>query len=167
MHFEDEELMKINSELLVSDLMTRNIEAIARDADVAEAIRILERESVSALPVVDSHGRVCGILSKTDLLGLAYNLQSDVATLSYVSDSVRKSLTDAIAEDNQNAKVENIMTTTVHTLGLGTNMRDAAKCLMDHEIHHVPIVNADGKPLGMLSTVDIVRAVAYHGENKD
>ena len=51
----------------ISDVMSRNVLTLAPDAPVAEAVRVMRRERIGALPVVD-HGKLVGILTRSDLL---------------------------------------------------------------------------------------------------
>ena len=58
-----------------SEVMTRNIVSIGRDAPIREAIRLMLDNKVSGLPVVDAGGKVVGILTEGDLLR-----RSEIAT---------------------------------------------------------------------------------------
>jgi CBS domain-containing protein len=153
--------MTIDTEQRVADLMTENVVTVGRDDLLHDAIRKMEIELMSALPVVDSAGKVCGILSNSDLVQLTYNLQCDVATLSAVPNLVRKTMTDMIAEDNCDTKVSAAMTSTVETISSSATITDAAQSMIGNAIHHLPVVDDSGVPIGIVSTLDIVRAVAF------
>ncbi len=56
---------------LVEDVMTRDVETITPQETVANACRMLVSLRVGALPVVDAHGKLRGILSVTDVLSAA------------------------------------------------------------------------------------------------
>ncbi|MEV4611610.1 CBS domain-containing protein [Kitasatospora sp. NPDC049258] len=56
------------AEVTAGDLMTTPAVTVAQDRTVGEAVRIARRASVHHLPVVDSDGRLAGILSPHDLL---------------------------------------------------------------------------------------------------
>lgn len=56
--------------LLIGDVALRPAVTIREDADVAEAIALMRREGVRRLPVVDTHGRLIGLVSRDDLLEL-------------------------------------------------------------------------------------------------
>lgn len=58
----------------VEDYMTRDVESISPQDSVATACRTLVSLRVGALPVVDAHGKVRGILSVTDVLAAAAEL---------------------------------------------------------------------------------------------
>ncbi len=56
---------------VVEDVMTRDVETISPQESAANACRLLVSLRVGALPVVDAHGKLRGILSVTDVLSAA------------------------------------------------------------------------------------------------
>lgn len=58
-------------ESVVEDVMTRDVETISPQESIANACRLLVSLRVGALPVVDAHGKLRGILSVTDVLAAA------------------------------------------------------------------------------------------------
>lgn len=157
-------LMTIDTTLLVQDLMSRNVVTASANDMLYDAIREMEIASLTALPVIDTEGKVCGILSNSDLLCLTYGLQCDIATLPYVSDTVRKTLSDAIAEDHCDARVSSAMNSDVETILPTATISEASQSLIFHAVHHLPVVDADNRPVGIISAMDIVRAVAVHAQ---
>jgi acetoin utilization protein AcuB len=53
----------------VRDVMTARVLTLGRDASVPEAAALLRRERIGAVPIVDDDDRLCGILTRSDLLG--------------------------------------------------------------------------------------------------
>jgi acetoin utilization protein AcuB len=53
----------------VRDVMTARVLTLRRDASVSEAAELLRRERIGAVPIVDGDDRLCGILTRSDLLG--------------------------------------------------------------------------------------------------
>jgi CBS domain-containing protein len=49
--------------------MTARVLTLRRDASVSEAAELLRRERIGAVPIVDGDDRLCGILTRSDLLG--------------------------------------------------------------------------------------------------
>lgn len=52
----------------VADVMTADVRTIGLDADATEALNEMQRHGIGRLPVVDHHGELIGILSRSDLL---------------------------------------------------------------------------------------------------
>lgn len=148
----------------VGEIMTRNVMSVSKNADLMEAIRIMERESLTAVPVVDSAGRVCGIVSNSDLISLTYDLQCDISALPYVNKTVRGALIDALSEDNRSVKVTRAMTDHVESVKPQDEISIAARVMTERSIHHLPVVNQENEPIGIVSASDIVRTVAFKPE---
>ena len=53
---------------LVSDVMTREVVTVEPETSFREVIRIIKDSRVHALPVVDAHGTVLGVVAESDLL---------------------------------------------------------------------------------------------------
>jgi CBS-domain-containing membrane protein len=74
-----------------SELMTSPVVSIGPDASVRDAARVMHRERVKRLPVIDAAGVVIGIVSRRDLLKVF--LRSDDEIVSEIRDEVlRRSL---------------------------------------------------------------------------
>lgn len=153
--------MNTTAERFVGDIMTRNVLTIHKDADLTDAIRTMAQECLSVLPVVDQSGKVCGILSTSDLIALTYDFQADISVLPHVSEVVRQTLIEAITEDSSSMDVSSVMTSNVKSVTPQDKLGDAARLLTENSIHHLPVVDESGKPLGILSSSDIVRSVAF------
>jgi acetoin utilization protein AcuB len=52
----------------VSSIMSRNVLSVGLEADVAEIIELMLDRNVGAVPVVDAHGKLAGIVSYVDIL---------------------------------------------------------------------------------------------------
>lgn len=69
-----------------SELMTSPAVTIGPDEDVVRAARLMEEHRVNRLPVVDEHGHLAGIVSRSDLLSVF--LRSDDQIRSEVTEDV-------------------------------------------------------------------------------
>jgi CBS domain-containing protein len=58
------------------------------------------------------------------------------------------------------ATVAEVMTKDVTTVGLGTSLREAAKLMADLWIRHLPVVDASGKVVGIVSQRDLAGVLA-------
>jgi len=61
------ELLYLISRIKVADIMTREVVTVHRDWTVEEAADTLLAHRISGAPVVDDDGRLCGIITQTDL----------------------------------------------------------------------------------------------------
>ena len=127
----------------VADLMQRKVKTIASDATVAEAIVSLADAHISGMPVVDGAGRVIGIVSSTDVLTAEAEAEDRDA---------RQALLDATT-------VRDVMTPRPYTIAPEEDIREAACQMLYGEVHRLFVAEGD-QVVGIITTTDIVRAVA-------
>lgn len=147
----------------VADFMAVDVKVVEDSAKLSDAIRILDENRLSATPVVDNQNVVVGLLSTSDLLEIFHETQCDLNALHCVTDLTRDFLIQLLSDAGDNTRVMDVMRSPVETIPQSTNLVVAAKLLAGKQFHHLPVVNEEGQPIGMISTFDFVRAVAEHG----
>lgn len=60
------------------ELMSSPVVTVAPDASLGDAARVMHRKAVKRLPVLDEHGRILGILSRSDLLKVFLREDADI-----------------------------------------------------------------------------------------
>lgn len=152
--------MKTANSSTVQECMTANVVTVSNDSNLISAMQLMDLRGLSAIPVLDHDNCVCGILSVSDVMSLTHELQSDISALPYVSNQVRKTLIDGLAEDNDSAKVTSAMNFDVKTISKTADLTEAAKRFIEYDCHQLPVVDLAGKAVGIISTSDIVRTIA-------
>jgi CIC family chloride channel protein len=127
----------------VAELMQRSVKTVGSEASVAEAIVSLADAHISGMPVVDGAGKVIGVLSTTDVLAAEAEAEDSVT---------RQTLLEQTA-------VRDIMTPRPFTIAPGEDVREAARQMLYADVHRLFVAEGD-KVVGIISTTDIVRAVA-------
>jgi predicted transcriptional regulator len=127
----------------VREYASTTLVSVHPDAPLAEVHDLLLERDLSAVPVVEN-GELTGILSTTDLLREA---RIEIAAPGEV---VRITPPPRFARD--------LMKRNVVTVDEEAPLGDAAGAMMKHHIHRV-VVTRGGKPVGVLSTRDAMRAV--------
>jgi CBS-domain-containing membrane protein len=127
----------------VAELMVSDVKAVAADMSVADAIALMTEHHISALPVIDAHSRLLGVISNTDILQAAAEA------------------TDAPSRERvfEGTEVRDLMTPRPATVRLETDVKEAAQQMLYLEVHRL-FVEENGKLVGVLSQSDIVRGVA-------
>jgi len=109
---------------------------VSVEASAADAIRTMLDRRVGAVGVIDSAGRVAGIFTERDVL--------------------RKL---ALRQDNpETTPVRDLMTTPVEMATLATGPGEALITMVERHFRHLPIVDNDGRLLGMLSIRNLLEA---------
>ena len=155
--------MKKIGELQVREYMSKGVVVVDDTDRLTHAVRLMDEKEVSVLPVVDNQGKLVGILSTSDLLEITHEIQADLSALTYVTDKTREFLINLLVEQGDSTFVNDVMTSPVETVQPHTNMVVAARVLVDRGYHHIPVVDDDDAPVGVISTSDFVRVFAEHG----
>jgi CBS domain-containing protein len=147
------------------DVMVRDVLAIDPDASVAEAAALMAENDISALPVVDSDGRLVGIISEADLMRREEN-GTPVHQPSWV-EAVTPAVTLAAEFTKAHGKqVSELMSANVITATEDTSLADIAAVLERNRIKRLPIVR-DGELVGVVSRSNLVQALAVAGITAD
>lgn len=129
--------------MFVSDIMRTNLRTIGTDATVAEAVEVFARSGVSALPVLDRHGRAVGICSTRDILEAEANCYDQLS---------REHLFERTL-------VLEVMTPWPETTSPRDDVRAVAQRMLDGKVKRL-FVEDRGALVGVISQTDIVAAVA-------
>ncbi len=101
-----------------------------RDATVAEALLMMKEQKIGGIPIVDQNRMLLGILTNRDLR----------------------------FEKNLHRPVSDIMTREVITTRAGKDLALAESMLQQHRIEKLPVVDASGMLLGLITYKDIIKA---------
>jgi CBS domain-containing protein len=124
----------------VAAMMSTNVRTATPDSTLAQVVGWLADGHVSALAVVDGHGRLVGVVSTTDVLRAQAESPADVDTW-------------------RDARAGEVMNHPAFMIGPEMDVRDAARRMLQAEVHQL-FVEADGRLLGVVSQWDLVRSLA-------
>jgi CBS domain-containing protein len=146
--------------MIARDVMVTNVITVAPGASVREVANILFSNRISALPVVDEHGSLVGIISEGDLVRRA-ELETEHRRSWWLEILANKS-NEALAIEyvkSHACRVEDVMTREVITAKPTTPLRDIAALLEKNRIKRVPIVE-DANLVGIVSRANLIQALA-------
>jgi CBS domain-containing protein len=121
--------------LKAKDIMTRNVVCVKKNIPVIEAIRLMSKNNVTGLPVVEDDMTLAGILSEQDVLRLLHTY-----------------------EDEKDRTVSDFMTQPAINFEEKEPLLDVCYCLRDNSIRRVP-VTSNGKVVGVISRSDILKCI--------
>jgi acetoin utilization protein AcuB len=127
----------------VRELMQKDVKTVDPEAAVNDAVVGLSDSHISALAVVDGTGRMVGVISSTDILTSEAEAQDAVE---------REALFEQMT-------VRDIMSRRPLTVSPEADVREAAQQMLYADVHRL-FVTSDEKVIGVISTTDIMRAVA-------
>lgn len=133
----------------VRDIMTPDVLTLTPDVSIREAAEIFSTERLGGAPVVRL-GQLVGMITAQDLLDFIASLPIEPA-------EVRAQGEHGILDDHT---VEEAMTRApLRTLSPDTPANLAAEAMKQERVHRMPVLDGE-KLVGIVSTVDFVRAVA-------
>jgi CBS domain-containing protein len=144
----------------VSDEMSRDVVWLQANDSVLDALVMMEREHVTALPVVDEQERCVGIVSATDLITAArqiVELLSQIAKTEVGSE--RDKLTSRLVDNGfTTGKVGDLMRTPAKVVAADSTLAKAGRRMLRRRIHHLPVTNDQKELVGIISTMDLMAA---------
>lgn len=146
----------------VADVMTCDPIVVSLQTPLNQAIQILASKRISGLPVVDEVGKLLGIISETDLMWQ----ETGITPPAYIMflDSVIYLQNPATYERDLHKvlgqNVGEVMTKNPITVSPDKPLRDAARLMNEKNVHRLPVLDSEGKVIGILTRGDIVRAMA-------
>jgi acetoin utilization protein AcuB len=130
--------------LTAHDLMTEDPVTIPMMANCGRALELLHSLDVRHLPVVDEGGALVGMLSDRDLRGLA------------IPEVVGGEYTGTI-QAALDAPISSIMSSDVIAVEVEADAAEIVDLMLDRKIGAVPVVDAEGTLVGIVSYVDLLR----------
>jgi len=133
----------------VKDVMTTRVVSVRKDASFKDMAAMLRRTRISAFPVIDDTGRVIGVVSEADML-VKEAIQADGSSVLAALRHFR--------EDDKAAGVTagELMSSPAVTIGPDAPVEEAARLMYDRRLKRLPVVNASGRLLGIISRVDVL-----------
>ncbi len=128
--------------LLVGDVMAKNVVTVREDQLLAEVAESLCKKGIPGAPVVDANGICVGMITSVDFMR---RQGSDSA--------------DAPWSPPVNEAVGHLMTRGARTVAPGTSLLDAARMMCDGHIHRLPVTDPTGQLVGILTSLDVVAAL--------
>jgi CBS domain-containing protein len=147
----------------VSDVMTRDVVTLRPEQTFEEAADVLAERKIGAAPVIDADGKLVGLLRDEDLIVSEANLHVPTwfsflgAEFPLPGEKKRfeEELKRMVA-----ANVEDLMQRDFPTVTPDATLADAATQMHDADVTHMPVIDNEGKLIGIVARGDIVRHLA-------
>ncbi len=150
------------AKLSVQQVMETQLTTVSPDTPVATVMDSLLAAPFRALPVVDSQHRLLGIICTGDLIqaGLLTVRRGLVRRALELDTLTGESIGDALAQARQSPlTAQTIMNRQVLTVSPALSVREAAQEMIDAGVRRLPVVEADGTLVGMLTRADLLQVI--------
>jgi CBS domain-containing protein len=125
--------------ILVKEIMRHDILVTAKpDEKVIDAVEKMAKYKVGSVVIIDN-GKVLGIITERDIINLV------------------------ASKKDLNEKLELYMTKNPITIYFDESLEKAIQVMKEKNIRHLPVVNKEGKLIGMISVRDIIRVSLEYG----
>jgi acetoin utilization protein AcuB len=131
---------------LVSEWMTRDVISISPEISLTEAHNLMKEKHIRRLPVVD-HGKVVGMMTLGDVRGAGPSMASSLSVWE---------VHDLLAR----LKVDKVMTRHPTTIDQDASIGEAARVMLESKFSGLPVVDREGRLVGIITESDIFRLVA-------
>ena len=128
--------------MTVSKNMTINPVTTTPDMGVFEAFELMKSEGVQRLPVLDGDGNLVGIISEKNITSAAADKEVSIVEFALLLSKI---------------KVGDVMTKEVITVSVDDPVEMAARKMRDNDICILPVVDNNGKLVGVVSRSDLFR----------
>ena len=134
-----------NENVLISKLLGRDIISLNENNTIYDAINLLTKNKIGALPVVRNQKKLCGIVSERDII---------------------RELANDIKKNLKKSLVSTIMTSKVITCNKNTKSDELMDIMTVNKIRHIPIIEGENL-IGIISIGDVVKRLIekYNLEN--
>jgi CBS domain-containing protein len=135
--------------MLVRDVMTTRVVTVRADARVKQAIQLLDDHQITAMPVVDGEGRLVGVVSEADVLRDALMPDRRAHEIPSHAEGRTKLLI-----------VGDVMTRLPMSVTADADLAAAASVLVDTAIKSLPVIDEEGRVVGVVSRRDVIAVLA-------
>lgn len=144
---------RLKQSVRASDVMTREVVFVKQNTPLKEVAEFMAERKISGVPVVDDSGKVAGIISERDFLNVmgaehAENFMTVVAQCLLGKGCLAAPYRAKFARD--------IMTSPAVTVAPDIPILEIAAILSEKSINRVPVVDANGVMIGIVSRGDVV-----------
>jgi CBS domain-containing protein len=138
----------------VSEIMTPAPRTVTPITPLSEVARLLLSSTFTGLPVVDEENRPIGVISRGDLVykgGMPMRL-------GLLAESDREKMNVAL-EALAQKKASEVMTRPAVTIAQDQMVTEAVRLMLSKEVKRLPVIDAAGKLVGIVSRVDIFHTI--------
>jgi CBS-domain-containing membrane protein len=141
----------------VSDVMTKHVISISPETSVFIAIRLMLKNHISGLPVIDNHAALVGILSEGDFLRRA-EIETERKRSLWLNALLGPADGAADYVHSHGLAVKEVMTPDPITITENTKLDEVVRLMENRKVKRLPVLR-DGKVIGIVTRANLMRAL--------
>jgi CBS domain-containing protein len=154
------------AEKLAEDIMNQKVITITKEKSILDLAKLLIKNKISGVPVVDSDNRLRGIVSENDIVNFVKKdemffpmLVFPIYNYTYVNPDIYRKGIERNKKALSKIKVEEIMHTWVKKAKRNDTENRVASIMTDNNVNRVPVVDDENKVIGIIARSDLVKSM--------
>lgn len=159
--------MQTKTSVKVKELMTTDVIAFKPDNKIPHVAKTFRTKRISGAPVIDDQKKVIGVISEADIMKLTaaipfpdidplnpfpvFSMSSYMKKVKNIPDDI-----DTIFD----GYVKDVMSKNPVTILPDDSISDAARIMRKNDFNRIPVVDAEGKLVGLIAREDIIAVFA-------
>ncbi|MEA3487924.1 MAG: CBS domain-containing protein [Euryarchaeota archaeon] len=155
--------MQSKTNVKVKELMITEVIAVKPGDTIPHAAKTFRTNSISGAPVIDDQRKVIGVISEADIMNLTAAIPfPDIDPLNpfpvFSMSSYMKKVKKIPDEINTlfEGYVKDVMSKNTVTVSPDDSISDAARLMRKHDFNRLPVVDSEGKLVGIIARGDII-----------
>jgi len=151
--------IQVNNLRVVADIMRRDTIAVQAETPVEEVLRVIDKNDIQRVAVVDEDGAFLGLISDRDLLIAFTDYHPGIWDyfVSWMPFSERGRAKKGLKLHLRLRTAAEVMRTNLITVQEETPIEDAIRLMTEKALKRLPVLDADGKFKGMISRDALLR----------
>jgi CBS domain-containing protein len=149
-------------ELIAKDIMTKKVITIGKNATLLELVRLLIKNKISGVPVIDEKNDLVGVVTENDIIvkksSLPFPLSFSFAFLDKY-ESYTKSTKEFL-----DTKVEEVMSVDIKTVREDMTVSKVVNIMLNNNINRLPVLDNDNKLIGIITRADVMKSMIKEGK---
>jgi CBS domain-containing protein len=151
----------------VNKIMSEPVVSVSEDASLKQAASLMLDNGFGCLPVVDSDGKLVGVLTESNFTAKEKGLPfSTFRAPQLLGKWLSESGVEKIYAEARDTRVAEIMTSPVVTIGEKDSINRAVELMLEHDINRIPVVR-EGRPVGIIARHDLLRMLIEEGADSE
>ena len=141
----------------VREIMIKPVVTVREDTTLAEIAKIMLEHRIGGLPVINSEGKLAGIVTESDFAAKERGIPFSLVRAPQLFGSwLGRTGVEHLSITARTLTARDIMQSHVITVGGDDSLELVLQAMMRHDVNRIPVVR-DGVPVGIVARRDLLR----------
>lgn len=140
------------------DFMTTNVITCTEDQSVADAAKLMVEKKFSVMPILNSEGKLVGIVTESDFVGKEVKVPHALASIKQLfGQNFYFNDVETLYAEAKNKKLSSVMSKNLKTVKPETSLSEVVNYMISKNIKRLPVVDGE-KLVGIITRKNILKA---------